>query len=644
MKFINLLILLPFFNYLSAQNSKKDSLYAIIKQNKNDTGTVMALIDYGDLMLNDNADEASKCYENALQKSKECDFWKGEAETYASLAFYYGSRMSDKEKGIKYCHMLLKKSIAQNDELHIGVAYFHYATVYLTSHEFDSSVYYYEKAAPIIERNKPKGLQNIYYNMANIYDDLHLIDKALEYANKCMKIRQVENDTAGIVASYVQLTNIYSWNIEYLSDQITALKDGIRFATLSNNYYALGILYNNLGACKNYDCKQYDSAIYFGLKAIYFAELNGSRINIAKYKTTLADHYASNKQYEMAIQTLNKLNIDSLKTFLTLDKQLSILETRYQCLTGLGKYKDATIISTKMFSLKDSIEAQNSREIALGFDVKLQKANQAKLISEKELKITKQRSMLNIFFVLGIAILVTSTILYLYYRKKQIAQKLKMKTIEKEKELNTIKFNLEGQLQERGRISKEIHDDLGSSLTSISLLTEVLKRRIDTNANPEVNKISATSADMVDKMNEIIWALNTSNDTINSLIAYVRKFSNNFLEDAGIHLQFEEPLIPETMAIEGIVRRNIYLTIKEAINNIVKHAGAANVHLQVNMDNGLHINIQDDGKGIAFDTLPAFRNGLTNMKKRMEDIGGTLNIESTKGTLIKLFYPIKTTA
>jgi signal transduction histidine kinase len=144
---------------------------------------------------------------------------------------------------------------------------------------------------------------------------------------------------------------------------------------------------------------------------------------------------------------------------------------------------------------------------------------------------------------------------------------------------------------------------------------------------------------MVDKMNEIIWALNTSNDTVSSLVAYVRKFANNFLHDADIKLEFLEMNIPEQRQLEGAVRRNIYLTVKEAINNIVKHSGAKNVMLEVDAAEGLQIQIKDDGKGVdAAGSVQQFGNGLANMKKRMEDIGGTFSIENNNGTLIKLNY------
>jgi signal transduction histidine kinase len=278
----------------------------------------------------------------------------------------------------------------------------------------------------------------------------------------------------------------------------------------------------------------------------------------------------------------------------------------------------------------DSIMAQSEKQRLLN-----QQQLSIQSLQKKDIEKNKTITLLSIG---AIALLIIGFIFYLFFKKKEQLKNKSIALLNKENEFIAVKSSLEGQLQERSRISKEIHDDLGSSLTSIALLTEVLKKRIDTNTNPEINKISDTSADMVDKMNEIIWALNTSNDTVNSLVAYIRKFANNFLDDANIELEFLEADIPQNKALEGTVRRNIYLTVKEAINNIVKHSNAKKVLVNINAAKGLLINITDDGKGIDENNLNSFGNGLKNMKKRMEDIGGKFSIENNKGTQIKLIY------
>ena len=390
------------------------------------------------------------------------------------------------------------------------------------------------------------------------------------------------------------------------------------------------------------DLKKFDSAIYYINQALFFTEKSGSKTDKAELMISLAEIYNNKKEYSKALEVINKINTDTADVSLTLSKQRLLLNLEYKCLNALGSYKEANKIADGLIAINDSINQVNNNEIALGFDEKVKRAAHEKELAAKEIKISKQKSQLQLLLVAGLGILATGLLYYLYQRKKQLASNQTIKALEKEQELIATKSTLEGQLQERGRISKEIHDELGSSLTSISLLTEVLKKRLDTNQNPEVNKISDTSAGMVDKMNEIIWALNTSNDTINSLIAYTRKFANNFLQEAGIELEFEERGLPLDSIIEGTTRRNIYLTVKEAINNIVKHSGASKVNIMVDAVDNLNIHIQDNGKGFVMDRLPEFRNGLQNMKKRMEDIGGTISFGNNNGTVVKLFYPLKT--
>jgi signal transduction histidine kinase len=235
-------------------------------------------------------------------------------------------------------------------------------------------------------------------------------------------------------------------------------------------------------------------------------------------------------------------------------------------------------------------------------------------------------------------LLLLGFLFYRYQNKKQEAKSQQIKLLEQENEFVAVKSSLEGQLNERVRISKEIHDDLGSSLTSISLLTEVLKTKVDGIKVPEVGKISATSARMVDSMNEIVWALNVHNDTLDSLVAFIRKYARDFLQDTPIKLVFEED-VNQDFTLQGNVRRSIYLVVKEAINNVVKHADAQQVKLNIHTDkNKLTIVIEDDGKGINEEKKSVFGNGLRNMKQRIEDIGGTFAMYQTKGMVVSIEY------
>ena len=638
-KYFFLFILVPVCNPVVAQQAK-DSLFTIVQKNKQDTATVKALIDFGDIILTENIDSAEGYYNKALAISKSINYWNGIALYYRSVTYYYGGRKRNREKGLHFGNEYLKQAIAHNDEMNTGKAYGTLAVVYQRFHEYDSCIYFYQKAIPVIEKTAKSSLPVIYGNMAGVYDQMQLVDKAIEYASKAQELYRIDKDTAGIVSTYINMASAYSWDTAFNEKQIDVLQKGIALSKKINNLFHLSVLYNNLAGFYM-DIKKYDSALHYINEAVAVAEKSGSQTDKAELLISLANIYNTKKDYAKALSVINRVAADTAGIALPITKQRLLLDVKYESLNGLGRYKEANNIADAIIVINDSINQINNNNIALGFDEKIKKAEHEKKLAEKELKISKQKTLVQLLSIIAAALLGLGILFYLYQRKKQAASKQAILTLEKEQELIATKSSLEGQLQERGRISKEIHDELGSSLTSISLLTEVLKKRLDTNQNPEVNKISDTSAGMVDKMNEIIWALNTSNDTINSLIAYTRKFANNFLQEAGIELEFEEKELPLDSVIEGAARRNIYLTVKEAINNIVKHSGASKVNIMVDAFDNLNIHIKDNGKGIEMDNLPFFRNGLQNMKKRMEDIGGSLSVSNNNGTLITLSYPVK---
>lgn len=195
--------------------------------------------------------------------------------------------------------------------------------------------------------------------------------------------------------------------------------------------------------------------------------------------------------------------------------------------------------------------------------------------------------------------------------------------------------------QERARISSDMHDDLGSGLSTIRLLSEIAKRKIqDPSQTREIERISEAAGELVDKMSEIIWAMNSSNDSLENLIAYMRSFAADFLEHAHITHQFSIPESIPNVKLSGGTRRNIYLAVKESLHNVVKHAQATEVLIEVKMQQHMTILIKDNGKGFDQEKVRLFGNGLKNIQKRMQAIGGHADITSQNGTIVFLDIPL----
>ncbi len=197
--------------------------------------------------------------------------------------------------------------------------------------------------------------------------------------------------------------------------------------------------------------------------------------------------------------------------------------------------------------------------------------------------------------------------------------------------------------QERARISSDMHDDLGSGLSTIRLLSEIAKRKIqDPSQTREIERISEAAGELVDKMSEIIWAMNSSNDSLENLIAYMRSFAADFLEHAHITHQFFIPESIPNIKLSGGTRRNIYLAVKESLHNVMKHAQATEVEveIEVQMEQRMTIRIRDNGKGFDQDKVRLFGNGLKNIQKRMQAVGGHADITSLNGTIVFLDIPL----
>ena len=196
--------------------------------------------------------------------------------------------------------------------------------------------------------------------------------------------------------------------------------------------------------------------------------------------------------------------------------------------------------------------------------------------------------------------------------------------------------------KERTRIATDMHDDLGAGLSQIKFLSEAIgmKRQKHLSIEEEVSSIRSFSDEMIDKMGEIVWALNEKNDTLNDLLSYTRSYAVEYLEQNGIKCHVQQPDNVPQLDVSGEFRRNIYLTVKESLHNIVKHAQATNVSIQIEIGKWLTIRISDNGIGLNNSTPGKFGNGLISMRNRMKELGGSFEIVSKEGTEVRIKAPI----
>jgi signal transduction histidine kinase len=238
-----------------------------------------------------------------------------------------------------------------------------------------------------------------------------------------------------------------------------------------------------------------------------------------------------------------------------------------------------------------------------------------------------------LWWVLVLEVLLLLAVIFLMVRFI-IQRKLK----EKESELARVKLIH----AERERISRDMHDDLGSGLTQITIISELLKQNMPEEIKTkQLQKISETAGELVDNMGNLVWAMNPGYDSISSLLAYLREFCGKLFDNSSIQLEVDFPFQMEEFTLSPHSRKNIFLAVKESLNNSLKYSQASSLKIAYYMLHSKHIIvIEDNGIGFNLAHVRKFGNGIHNIQKRLKDIDGEAQIwsEEGNGTRIQLEF------
>jgi PAS domain S-box-containing protein len=199
--------------------------------------------------------------------------------------------------------------------------------------------------------------------------------------------------------------------------------------------------------------------------------------------------------------------------------------------------------------------------------------------------------------------------------------------------------------QLRTRIAADLHDDIGSTLSSMSIFSAMLGHHISperSEASRMLHRVQENLRSVQESLHDIVWTINPENDALDNIILRMEEFATEVLEARGISLHLVVPEAQDPVSVPMQLRRYIYLIFKEAINNVVTHSDCREVTVEIVTDGrSLQVSVADDGKGFEHDQA-ASGNGLANMRKRAGTINGTLEVQSKrgKGTVVMLRVPI----
>ena len=588
------------------------------------------------------------------------------------------------EQSIAVLQSRLKIAIEQRDKNVEKVIYNNLGNDYGSIGKTVEALKAYQNAISIAEELKDKkSVAKCTKNIGALYADTKDFDKALQKYDEAEKIALSVNDTFTLA----DCAN----NKGVVFEQQNKYEEAIKNYTRALNLYQqlkmddrIAMLYNNLGIVYKY-LKNYDKSIEFYQRSLAMSEQLGDKFMVAANEINIGNVYEMKGDYKKAIA----LNEQGLKTGQELNSQELIINA-YESLANdyakSGDYQKGFELYKTYTAVKDSfISIERSKQLA-----EMQTRYETEKKEKQIIKLEKTRYQM--LAIIGIMILAL-VIAFLLYNRQQTLQKQK-----REKAIADAEYN------ERMRIAKDVHDDLGSGLSKISMMADMAQRRVSGNErlgsdmesialiskhltslvqslalaedtgdssigpNPanvaqlvaglagiaqtaelarkktgdniylgnEIKHISTMSRELVDNMRDLIWVLNPENTTLEQLVARLREYCGDYLEgmQVDVTLDFSDNVPALKISREG--QRNIFLTVKESVNNSIKHAGTTAMDISLKVTGSeLFIKVADNGKGFDINNIKSSGNGLRNMKQRIEAVGGSYTITSVvgKGTI-----------
>lgn len=497
------------------------------------------------------------------------------------------------------------------------------AAAYLKTGEYDLAIKNALEAKSIYKASgSSAGLASVALNLGNIYEAQKYYEKALVVLKEALKINAEANDQKEMAKVYSSIGNIY-YNMNRYSEALSNYNMGLSIRKqngyddeIGGSLLNMGLIYESFG--------KRDSAMYLYKQSLELNLASGNIEDLYEGYRSIGSLLNDKKRYTEAINYLQKASKLSLETDSRPEKMILLREIS-RAYQGLGNQDSALIYNEQYTLLSDSLNNAAVNSIRLAADIK-EKENEVNL--EKE----KNRSQAYVITVLFLAIGLMAATIFIFIRNA-IAKKrmLQLQDIIKEQELLAVDAMVEGQEIERKRLATELHDTIGSVLSAVKFSFKSME-----NSLAEL---------LVENKNRYVKI----NDMLDEALGSVRRISHDMAAGAlekgiGDALQRLCETLQETGKInirlgmygfedkaESVTELNLYRIIQELLTNILKHANAQNVSIQlIKSKDNINLVVEDDGDG--FDPGENKNGiGLRNINTRVKKLSGKWNIDSGKG-------------
>ena len=659
-----------FTGLIHGQNKKVDSLLQVLKTAKEDTSKVNTFYALVKIFLDVNPDTSVYFGNKALALATKLHYKIGIADAYVLIGAgldnlgKYEEALKNYNDALKlYDELLTSATTATKSKILKGKgnAYNHAGIVNDLQGNYPEALKNYFAALAIRQEigdkigtagtynnignnyeklgNYPEALKNFFaalklneelgnkkwksINLGNIgiiYDDQGDYTEALKYHFAALKLNEELGNKRGKAGSLHNIGILYSKQ----GNDTGALKYYVEALKLNEELHNkpwIAINLNSIGTAY-YNQDNYTEGLKNHLAALRICEEIGSRDLMAECCQNIGQEYIALKKNSEATRYMNKAlsiakEIGNLKDIQNCYLSLSDLDSlRGDWKKSLENYKRYIAYRDSMVN-KEATKKTVQIQIQYEFDKKesLAKAEQEKkdVLALKELQ--KQKLLKN--FSIG-AIGLVLVLFFFIYRTYRARQELRLYDI-------------------RNRIAGDLHDDIGSTLNSISIYSEVAKKK-EEHQDEALEMIGDASRKVIDAMSDIVWTINAENDSFAKIIFRMKSLAYNLFHAKKIEFTFhaDEILNEKKLSLEE--RRNFYLIFKEAVNNLVKYSNATRVAITLTNEKD-HIKLRIQDNGVGFDiSQDNVGNGLKNMKRRAEEMGAGFQIVSQidGGTQIEL--------
>jgi len=642
--FVFLIIAVFSFKGFFCQN-KIDSLEQVLAISKRDTNKVVVLNELAKAYFNRDIEKTKKYNAEALSLAKALNFLSGEAIAVNNLGILI-QKAGNYDSAIVIQQQALQMFTKLNNTKGIAKAYNDLCNVYIKKSDFVKAYDLQLKALKLYEKlNDQKGLGSSYNMLGIIHKNLDKDEEALKFYKKAAAIR-IKFDERLLGSTYHNIANIYKNKL----NEDSAMYYYSRALSLHKQYDNLtseSMVASSIGDLK-VKLKKYQESIKYYLLSLEIDKTVLDANTLATTYINLGNAYAGMRDHTSAEKNMLK-GLDILKNIGDVEGQMKSYEMLAYVFQEKGDHQQALSAYIEYYDLRDSImsntEKEQIAELQTKYEVEKKDLELAKNKAEIEAK-EKQNFIKNIIIisVLVLALLLV-IIAMIIYRKKQVEQKAELnEEIAKQKDIRS-KAVIEAEERERIRIAKDLHDGVGQLLSAAKLNLSSLESKLKIN-DPEQDSALKNAMSLVDDSVKEVRTV-SHNMMPNTLLklglaSAVKEFITKIQGMPNLKVNLE--IVGMDNRLEQEKETVLYRVIQEIIANIIKHAKASELTLQLIRDEKeLSIIIEDNGVGFDTSKINAFEGiGLKNIISRIEFINGSVHFDSTlgRGTNVIVEVPV----